>query len=183
MSYMAAYTIGADGVVAQRPSLKIQNSHSIAPVIWMSLRNKYVPGGDWSINPAPLFHPECFARLDPREQIVLLATSDGGWVAKKNFPVLRDALLWFRKEYPNQNSNVSTWAAWLDTIPETEAGACFHMTSVTENPWSIRETLNSAEDDPDDDWEDFQERPFDFTVDDKNAFDMRPIEVTGAKFG
>lgn len=183
MSYMSAYTIGADGVVAERPSLEIRNPHSIAPVIWTALLGKYAPVGNGSINPAPLFRSECFSKMDRREQIVLLATSDGGWVAKENFPVLREALLWFQKEYQNPNSNVSTWAAWFDTIPETEFGACFYMTSVTENPWCLSEPVTADGDDPDRDWDDCEDRPFNFRKDERNAFGVLPLEIVSGVQG
>ena len=146
MSSTTVFAILHDGTVVEAGDA--HNSHGTAPIIWRTLANKYGvrdplgftsllgdPGKEpmWSLHET---HP-----LDATERAVLVFSFDRAYVRSANIPKLCKALREFYRRhgtgFVDTMMRVAEILETVATIPDVQ-GACFQITSMTDNPWWVR---------------------------------------------
>ncbi len=145
MSRSSVFAIRADGLVDHVGDAL--NSWGTAAMIWSALAKKYnvhdpLSWGRDRPEVEPMWTLHNTHPLDEVERAALLFTFDRAYARTSNIPKLSAAL---REFYRRHGAGlVDTAVRVADILDAVQAdpgirGVCFQMTSVSENPWSIRD--------------------------------------------
>lgn len=153
---------------------EVRNAMAGALWIWMTLDQAY--GHRFS-----MLSPACWrlanaGAMSDRDCLVCGWTFDGAYILREHLPALADALEQFFAEHGADIApTIPGVAAALRQLAGDPAarGACFHQTSVTDNPWWLPGRSGDCDD---------EGSPFAFGLDTKDANGREPFEVF-ADFG